>query len=188
MKPIALIGPTGTGKSTMAEILAGLLEREFVDIDAIGHRYYDTVGQPVSDFFERIEFDGFRNAHRWWQPAQLAALAALTDFPTAVIALGAGHSHFEDEERFDEAAPVLGAAFVVLLLPSPDPAESLRVLRERCDRDKATDWIRDGHDYLEEWIGSRHNLSLADLVVFGNGRSPSDIARQIASAVTLDPA
>ncbi|MEZ5223803.1 MAG: hypothetical protein R2713_18980 [Ilumatobacteraceae bacterium] len=105
-----------------------------------------------------------------------------------MIALGAGHSHFEDEERFDEAARVLGAAFVVFLLPSPDPAESRRVLRERCERDKGTDWIRDGHDYLEEWIGSRQNLSLADLVVFGDGRSPSDIARQIASAVPLDPA
>ena len=191
MKPIALIGPAGTGKSTVGEILAGLLDRDFVDIDAVGHRYYDTVGQPVSEFVERIEVDGFRNAHRWWQPARLAALAALaalTDFPTAVIALGAGHSRFEDEERFDEAARVLGAAFVVLLLPSPDPAESLRVLRERCERDKGTDWIRDDRDYLEEWIGSRQNPSLADLVVFGDGRSPTDVARQIASAVTLDPA
>ncbi len=82
---------------------------------------------------------------------------------------------------------MLGAAFVVLLVPSADPAESLRVLRERCDRDKGTDWIRDGHDYLEEWIGSRQNNSLADLVVFGDGRSASDIACQIASAVTVDP-
>jgi len=64
--------------------LASLLGRDFVDIDAIGHRYYDTVGQPVSSLVEQIEVDGFRSAHRWWQPAQVAALAALKDFPTAV--------------------------------------------------------------------------------------------------------
>jgi shikimate kinase len=102
MKPIALIGPAGTGKSTVGEILAGLLDCDFIDIDAIGDRYYDTVGQPVSDLIERIEIDGFRRAHRWWQPARLAALA--------------------------------------------------------------------------------------DLVVFGDGRSATDIARQIASATTIDPA
>jgi shikimate kinase len=90
MKPIALIGPAGTGKSTVGEILAGLLDRDFVDVGAIGHRCYDKVGQPVRDPIERIEVDTFRRAHRWWQPARLAALAALTDFPRAVIALGAG--------------------------------------------------------------------------------------------------
>ncbi|MCB0998965.1 MAG: hypothetical protein KDB40_06670 [Acidimicrobiales bacterium] len=71
MKPIALIGPAGTGKSTVGEILAGLLDRDIVDIDAVGHRYDDTVGQPVSDFVERIEVDGFRNA-----PSLVAAGAA----------------------------------------------------------------------------------------------------------------
>ena len=61
------------------------------------------------------------------------------------------------------------------------------MLRERCERDKGTDWRRDGHDFLEEWIGSVQNRSLADLVVFGEGRSATDVARQIASDVSPDP-
>ena len=136
--PVALIGPAGTGKSTVGEIVAGLLDRDFVDIDAIGHRYYDTVGQPVSDPIERIQVDTFRRAHRWWQPARLAALA---NFPTAVIVLGAGHIHFEDEERFEEAARVLGTAFVVLLLPAPDLPDHLG--RDR--RSRLTERLMDCH-------------------------------------------
>ena len=45
---------------------------------------------------------------------------------------------------------------------------------------------RDG--CFEGWGGDERNLPLADLVVFGDGRSASDIACQIASAVPVDPA
>lgn len=183
MRPVALIGPAGSGKSTVAQIAAALLGRPFVDVDDVGHRYYEVAGQPLAALAERIQLEGFSVSHRWWQPARLAAAAVIAENPGAVIAFGAGHSHFEDDEYSDAIRLAFRAAFVVLLLPSPDPIESVQVLRERCMKDKGTDWVRDGHDFLTEWTISSQNLGLANCVVYGNGRTAAWIAADVARAV-----
>lgn len=183
MRPVALIGPAGAGKSTIGALVANRLGRRFVDVDDVGHRYYDGAGQPLDDLVERVANEGFAMAHRWWQPARLAAASAIGDFPEAVIAFGAGHSHFEDDSYVTAIRLAFGAAFVVLLLPSKDPAQSVRVLRQRCMRDKGSDWVRDGHDYLVEWTHSSQNAALADCVVYGEGRKATEIAEAVAQAV-----
>lgn len=179
MSPLALIGPAGAGKSTVGELLAAMLGRSYVDIDEVGDRFYERVGQPADQLVARVASHGFAAAHRWWQPARLAAVAAIEEYPASVIAFGAGHSHFEDDGYAQLAARAFDSAIVVLMLPSPDPAECVRVLRQRCLLDKGTDWIRDGRDYLVEWVTSEQNRGLADLVMHDNGRTTDDVARHI---------
>jgi shikimate kinase len=133
MSPVVLIGPAGTGKSTVGQLVATLSGRSFVDIDGVGDRFYERARQPVDQLVRRIESHGFAAAHHWWQPARLAAVAAIDEYPSSVIAFGAGHSHFEDDSCAQQAAQVFDGAFVVLLLPSPDPAERLRCFeRDAC--------------------------------------------------------
>lgn len=179
MSPVVLIGPAGAGKSTVGQLVGTLSGRRFVDIDGVGDRFYERAGQPVDQLVGRIESHGFAAAHRWWQPARLAAVAAIDEHTSSVIAFGAGHSHFEDDTYARQAAQVFARAFVVLLLPSPDLAECLRVLRARCLLDKDTDWIRDGRDYLVEWATSDQNVRLANLVMYDNGRTTAEVAQQI---------
>lgn len=179
MSPVVLIGPAGAGKSTVGQLVATLSGRSFVDLDGVGDRFYERAGQPVDQVVARAELHGFAAAHRWWQPARLAALAAIDEYPSSVIAFGAGHSHFEDEASARQAAQAFAHAFVVLLLPSPDPAECLRVLRSRCLLDKDTDWVRDGTDHLAEWVASDQNARLANLVVHDDGRTAAEVAHEI---------
>ncbi len=89
MLTTVLIGPAAVGKSTIGAILAQITNREFVDVDEIGDRYYSAAGQPLDLFARRIEADGFSQAHRWWQPARVRALDVVADHRGAVIALGA---------------------------------------------------------------------------------------------------
>jgi hypothetical protein len=182
---IVLIGPAGVGKSTVGAALARRLGIPFVDLDEIASGYYDEVGQPVERLIDRIPRDGLRAAHRWWQPARAhAATRCVVDHPGSVIALGAGHSHFEDDEFFEPVRVALRSADVVLLLPRPDPEASEAFLRLRC-ADRGHDW--GGLGFLREWIESEHNRAVAGVVVYVADRSPAGIVEQIMRDRALPP-
>jgi hypothetical protein len=184
-----LIGPAFVGKTTVGALLASRLSCPFVDLDEIGDIYYRAVGQPLSAFRGRIEAIGYSDAHRWWQPARVAAVrGALADHRGSVVALGAGHSHYEDATNSkmvqDALAPFIN---VVLMLPSPDPAVSLKVLRRRAGAASGHGWERDGHDWLRDWVGSAQNRSLATRTVFTARRSAGSVARDIESSLSRPP-
>ena len=186
---VVLIGPPGVGKSTVGPIVAARLGVAFVDLDAAGETYYAEVQQPISSLVERADDVGFVDAHRWWQPARVHAVRrAVADHARAVIALGAGHSHYEDAEHADALRHVVSECRVVLLLVDRNPSLTIAVLRDRCVVDKGHDWMSDGFDFLTEWVTSEQNRSLADFVSYSSGARPEDVANAIASAISAHPA
>jgi hypothetical protein len=155
-----------------------------VDADDAGTEHYSASGQPLESFIDKIDSDGFAAAHRWWQRARVAAATgSVHDHPGAVIAFGAGHSHFEDLSHFESIRVAVAECTVVLLLPYVEQIHSLAILLARCLDTKGHDWHRDDHDYLAEWVASAQNQLLADVVVYSEDLTPERYAEKIESAI-----
>lgn len=186
-RPIVLIGPVAVGKSTVGPVIARRLGRDFIDVDDVANPIYESLGMGYDELFARCDADGPRAGFRWWQPALVAAARhVVTANPSAVIAFGAGHSHFTDDQYFVEVAELLGGATVVLLRAATDPVESVAVLRERCRHDRDADWTLEGIDVLDEWERSEHNRRLANHEIVCGDRTPDEIADEILSRIAAD--
>ncbi|MFI7424964.1 shikimate kinase [Nonomuraea sp. NPDC049684] len=172
-----LIGPAAAGKSTLGEGMAAATGRRFVDIDAIGAGYYAETGWDMDRLRARIRAVGRVAAEREWEPARAHAVErAVADHPDAIVALGAGHSHYTRPELFLRVRAALAAVeHVVLVLPCADEERSVEVLRRRSLAAKGTDWISaDGHDFLAEWVRAPGNRTLATTVLHTAGHTPAE--------------
>lgn len=182
---LVLIGPAAAGKTTLGAAIAALTGRAFVDIDAVAGPYYEQAGWSIPRLRERIRQAGRVTAERDWEPARAHAVErVVTDHPGAVIALGAGHTHYTDHrlaERVRAALRRCGDVFLVV--PDPDSDRSLEILRDRSARTKGTDWIVDGHDFLAEWLHDPFTRSLATRIVHTAGEGPEQTAERAVRLV-----
>jgi shikimate kinase len=130
---IILIGPMRAGKSTLGHLLAQRLGLPNVSMDERRWDYYKEIGWD-SDEQERIRAaEGFPGVYRYWKKFELHAVGRLLEeHRNCVIDFGAGHSVYDDPAQFSRVRELLAPyPNVVLLLPSPDPEESVALLRER---------------------------------------------------------
>ncbi|MGH2584060.1 MAG: shikimate kinase [Dehalococcoidia bacterium] len=130
---VVLIGPQRAGKSTIARLLGPRLGVPVCSLDALRIGYYREIGYDEAVAQTIREREGFLGLYRHWKPFEIYAVErVLTEHRDCVFDFGAGHSVYDDEAQRARARQAL-AQFrnVVLVLPSPDPEESVRILRER---------------------------------------------------------
>lgn len=184
--PLVLIGPAATGKSTLGKLVAAGIGVPFVDIDEVAEPYYEEAGRTLEKLSQRSSAVGRVAAEREWEVARAHAVRrVLEDNPNAVIALGAGHTSYQDELHFRQVKNALnGVPCVLLVLPSLERAEALRTLRARSLESKATDWIRSGHDFLAEWIDDEGTHELATETLITNDEAPETSAERVVALLS----
>ncbi|MEO7910057.1 MAG: AAA family ATPase, partial [Roseiflexaceae bacterium] len=127
---IILIGPPGTGKSTVGELLAAKLAWPQCSMDELRWEYYREIGYDSELQKSLWEQQGFDAVMRYWKPFEAHAVERLLGEhrdcrPGCVIDFGAGHSFYEDEAQFARVQQALAPfSNIVLLLPSADLDES----------------------------------------------------------------
>jgi len=184
MRDVVLIGPTGVGKSTVAALLGKRFGLPVVSLDSSRFEYYDEIGYDPS-LAARLRTQSFEDLIRYWERYNAHAVErCLASHSGVVFDFGAVHSVYEDSELFAKVAMALSDRYVAYLLPSPDPAESVRMLHERgregtsLSQDELAMWWR----ILERFVNSPCNKRLANLVIYTQGLSPEDVASRVAAA------
>ncbi len=167
---IILIGPIGTGKSTVGSLLADRLGLPQCSMDKLRWDYYKEIGYDEELVKYKRETEDFQGIQQYWQPFEAYAVERLlSEHSQCVIDFGAGHSVYEDAALFQRVQQALAPyPNVFLLLPSPDLDESVRILNER------NDCMPDGMRNINEHF-VRHSSNY-ELAKFTKSRRESPIS------------
>lgn len=171
---VALIGPTGAGKTTVGAALAALLGWRLLDLDAA---IVATIGLPIREIFARDGEIGFRSR-------EAAALLAALHEPRVVIAAGAGIV-----EGAGNLALALEHAWVVALDASPETSLA-RTTADAAAQGLTLGELRpmlagpDPLARLREMIARRQPLyAQAHITVLADALAPDAIAARIAAGL-----
>ena len=181
-----LIGPIAAGKSTLGRLLAERLGWPRVALDDVRFAYYAELGYDPAQADRLRREGGFLALYRYWKPFEVHAVErALAEHRACVFDFGAGHSVYEEPALFARAQRALAPfAYVVLLLPAPDLAESGRVLRERRGGRSV---VHGGLDFDEHFLTHPANGTLATHTVYTAGRTPEAICDELVRLVRSGP-
>jgi ABC-type arginine transport system ATPase subunit len=180
---IILIGPMGTGKSTLGRLLAEKLNVPQVSMDKLRFDYYKQIGYDEALAQQLRTEHGLAALFRYWEPFHPHAVEKLlAEHSDCVIDFGAGHSVYDDAVLFERVHKILEPyPNVVLILPSPDLDESVQILKERMKEHQGWDGVDDGIDFHEHFVKHHCNHDLAKFVVYTKCKIPEETRDEIIS-------
>ena len=159
---IILIGPMGSGKSTIGKVLAKKLNRDFMDSD---HFIEQRTGVDIARIFDIEGETGFRDR-------ESKALKTLLDQNNRVVATGGG-SVLRSENR----ALLRSKGYIIFL----DTSVNQQLQRLRRDKKRPLLQTENPRERLENLFDARRPiyLDLADLAV----KTDRKLARKLASDI-----
>jgi shikimate kinase len=164
--PIFLIGYRGTGKSTVAALLAGRLGWQSIDADLEVER---GAGKSIAAIFAEEGEPAFRDL-------ETEVVAVLAQQKNAVIALGGGAIL-----RADSRAAIRGAGRVVWLTAEVDTIESRLAADETTSQRRPNLTAAGGRAEIELLLAEREPRyrECATLLVATDGKTSDEVADEI---------
>jgi shikimate kinase len=164
--PIVLIGFMATGKTTVGQLVARELQRQFRDLD---HLIEERAEQKIPDLFRTRGEEVFRRL-------EAEALQAALKQDGIVLATGGGAACREENLQ-----AMLGSSYVVAL--SAPPAEVLKRTGGASGR-PLLDGAADPMGEVERLLNAREPFyARAHLRIDTVGKSAADVAAEIVAAV-----
>lgn len=181
MKRIAIIGPTGVGKTTTSILLAKRLGVPLVSLDETRHLFLRETGYD-DNYSNELKRRDFEAAIRYWEEYNPHVVQrTLESNPTGVYDFGAIHSVYDHPPRLEQVAKLLDTLDdVVFLLPCFSQEKSLEILIERGREPGMSEatvamWRR----IIGRFISHGANSRLARRVVYTEGRTPAEVCEEI---------
>ena len=164
-RPIWLIGMMGSGKSTVAPLVAAALDREWADADSIIEQQ---TGLSITELFDESEAR--------FRAAEVEAIRNLAT-GHAVVATGGG-------AIMTEAARIMRDSGAIVWLRA-----TIGTLSNRVGTGSERPLLANGLAVIEQIDGLRREryAGLADVVIDTDDRSPQEVAELVVEAWTNAP-
>lgn len=176
---ILLIGPMGTGKSTIAKELANIKKLEYINLDEIREGHLQVIRTYGIDPFSE------KHIHITKQNELQLVQNILSNLSNpSIIDFAAGSTEPYNQESFDRMQSLFEKfENVILLLPSENIEESIEILTERI---KARN--NDDVKFLEQnirFLKSPTNKVLATMTCYTKNKTPQETAKEILERIAL---
>lgn len=183
MKRLALIGPTGVGKTTTAKLLAGRLSLPHIALDETRHDLLKETDCDIA-YANELKRRDFEAVIAYWENYNPHVVRrTLESYPVGIFDFGAIHSVYSDQATLRSIKELLSDFDeVIFLLPSPDKQRSLEILIERGREPHMTeDTVNMWRRIIGRFITDGSNYHLCTRMIFTKGKNPDDVCKEIAS-------